>query len=76
MFFRSYARDEANRLKLSGWVRNNRDGTVECFAQGPNDPIEVFIQFLNKGSPYSKVDGVEVRDEQPNPEIKDFRIIY
>lgn len=56
VFFRAYTRDKANQLNLVGWVRNNRDGTVECHVQGPEEAIVEFIDFLHHGSPSSRVD--------------------
>ncbi|MFX0078435.1 MAG: acylphosphatase [Candidatus Hermodarchaeota archaeon] len=76
VFFRAYARDKANQLNLIGWVRNNRDGTVECQAQGPEDAIAEFIEFLHHGSPSSRVDDVVVMDEQYDPNMRDFQITY
>ncbi len=51
VFFRAYTRDKASSLGLAGWVRNNMDGSVECFAQGAEDAIKAFIRFLHQGSP-------------------------
>lgn len=34
VFFRSEAENLAQKLKLTGWIRNNADGSVESFAQG------------------------------------------
>ena len=33
--YRAYAVDEARRLGLTGWVRNQADGTVQTTAVGP-----------------------------------------
>jgi acylphosphatase len=76
VFFRVYTRDKAHQLNLAGWVRNNRDGTVECHAQGPDDGITDFIEFLHSGSPSSRVDDVIVVDEQYDPNLRDFEITY
>jgi len=76
VFFRAYTMEEASRLGLAGWVRNNRDGTVECFAQGPEEAIEEFIRFLHRGSPASRVVKVEVHNEKPNPELRSFKVVY
>ncbi len=76
VFFRVYTRDKANQLNLVGWVRNNRDGTVECQAQGPEKAIVEFIEFLHHGSPSSRVDDVVVKEEQYDPNMHNFRITY
>ncbi|MHA2427383.1 MAG: acylphosphatase [Candidatus Hermodarchaeia archaeon] len=76
VFFRVYTRDKANQLQLTGWVRNNRDGTVECQAQGPNHAVAEFISFLHQGSPSSKVDNVSVNDVPVDANLRDFKITY
>ncbi len=76
VFFRAYTRRTAKALGISGWVRNKSDGTVECFAQGPEPEITEFIKFLYKGSPAARVEGVDITEEQPDIELKDFRIAY
>lgn len=60
--FRSYARDAARDLELTGWVRNRVDGAVEGEAQGEPSGVAKFVAFLEQGSPWSRVTRVEVAD--------------
>jgi len=76
VYFRAFTRDEAEQLGVTGWVRNNPDGSVECFAQAPEDKIEAFIRFLHKGSPGAKVERVQLSEETPQPRLKGFEIQY
>lgn len=76
VFFRAYTRDKAVQLNLAGWVRNKRDGTVECHAQGTNQAIEEFIRFLHQGSPSSYVDDVAVIDVPIETNLRNFVITY
>ncbi|MFW9831190.1 MAG: acylphosphatase [Candidatus Thorarchaeota archaeon] len=76
VFFRAYTRDKAHQLNIVGWVRNNRDGTVECYAQGPDEAIEKFIEFLHHGSPSSQIDDVAIIDVPLDPDIHDFNITF
>lgn len=76
VFFRAYTRDKAHQLNLVGWVRNNRDGTVECLAQGPDQAINEFIEFLHRGSPSAHVDDVAIIDISLDSSLRDFRITY
>ncbi len=76
VFFRAYTRDKANQLNLVGWVRNNRDGTVECHVQGPEEAIVEFIDFLHHGSPSSRVDDVVVMEDQYDQNLRNFKITY
>ena len=61
VFFRKYTKLEADRLGLSGWVRNIRDdgNRVETVACGSSEQLQEFHAFLEKGSPKSTVTAVE-----------------
>ncbi len=72
--FRAFARDEATALKLRGWVRNLPDGRVELAAEGPRKDVEALIAWSHRGSPYGRVDSVEVHWEEARGEPKGFRV--
>jgi acylphosphatase len=40
VFFRDTLRRSAERLGVSGWARNNRDGTVEAVFEGGREAVE------------------------------------
>ena len=58
--YRFFAQDEADRLRLSGWVRNLPTGEVEVVASGPEENLRRLIDRLRKGPTLSRVTGVEV----------------
>lgn len=60
VFFRSRAKEEAERLELVGWVRNKTDGSVEALAQGTRDKLGKFVAWCKKGPPLAKVEKVEI----------------
>jgi acylphosphatase len=72
VFYRARCADEAQRLGVSGWVRNERDGSVRAHFQGDPDAVEALISWCHDGSPRSRVDDVEVRDVGPQP-VAGFR---
>jgi acylphosphatase len=76
VFFRYYTQEEATGRGLKGWVRNLPDGRVEAVLQGDQAALERMIQWCRQGPPSSRVDGVEVRWEDPDPGMADFRIRY
>ena len=47
--FRYTARHAANMYRLTGYVRNDYDGSVTCEVQGDPDAIDAFIRTLNQG---------------------------
>ena len=48
--FRYRASHAANGLGVTGWVRNNSDGTVEMEAQGTEEQINKMLVLINRGS--------------------------
>lgn len=48
--FRYTARDAASARRLTGWVRNLRDGRVEAVCEGEESDIISFLADLKQGS--------------------------
>ena len=76
VFFRSETRHEANRRKVTGWVRNLRDGRVEAVFEGEKDAVEKLIEFCRTGPPGARVTKVEVSWEEYTGEFKGFLMRY
>ncbi|RYG33827.1 MAG: acylphosphatase [Chitinophagaceae bacterium] len=49
VYFRESARKEAEKLHLTGWIRNNTDGSVEGAVFGDPAVIDKFILWCHKG---------------------------
>ena len=60
--FRYYVERAANSLRLTGYVRNLDDGTVEVYAIGSPEQLSDLAGLLWKGPPTADVRGVDVRD--------------
>jgi acylphosphatase len=65
VFFRDSVRRLAERNGVSGWVRNNWDGSVEGVLEGEPDGVERVVAFMQEGPRGARVDRIEVVDEQP-----------
>jgi acylphosphatase len=65
VFYRATCVREAESLGLRGYARNLPDGRVEVLACGEPALVEQFVAWLWKGSPASKVTGVETADADP-----------
>lgn len=76
VFFRKYTQEQANNLKLSGWVRNLPDRSVETVFQGEKKTVEQMLTWLYKGSPYSQVTEVISNEEKVSAELTDFTVRY
>jgi DNA ligase D-like protein (predicted 3'-phosphoesterase) len=60
--FRATTRHRARVLGLTGWVRNEPDGTVAVHAEGPAAAVGELLAFLRAGPRGAAVAGAEVRD--------------
>ena len=74
--FRFFTLRAACALRLSGWVKNLPDGTVEAFAQGEENVLGRFESELMKGPASANVTDLKMFDEIVDSEIVDFQIRY
>jgi len=75
VYYRASCRAEAERLGLSGWVRNTRDGRVEALVEGPREATERLIDWCREGPAFAHVTGIEVRREEP-ANLRGFNVIH
>jgi acylphosphatase len=73
--FRVWTRTEAERLGLSGWVRNEDDGSVTALIVGADDAVSTMMNQLWRGPTGAAVAGVASQDVDPGQEPNGFRII-
>ncbi len=59
--FRYWCYRRARELALTGWVRNNPDGSVSVAAEGERSVLEEFIRQLKVGPSHASVSDVAVR---------------
>ena len=73
--FRGFVWREAERLRLGGFARNLRDGTVEVVSQGPESALEALERVLAQGPPGARVETVDRLEVPPEVEVpKSFHI--
>ena len=70
--FRRFAAREAAALGLSGWVRNEPDGSVSGAAEGPEPALAAFRARLAEGPPFAALarldwEGLDMRSSLPHP---------
>jgi acylphosphatase len=65
VFFRDSCRRVANEYRVSGWVRNLPDGSVEAVFEGSPDAVGALVEWANHGPRTALVSRVDVHDEEP-----------
>jgi acylphosphatase len=58
--FRWEAQHEAERLGVTGWVRNEPDGSVAAHVEGEADAVNDMVVWLRRGPPAARVRDVAV----------------
>ncbi|CDQ39870.1 MULTISPECIES: acylphosphatase [Virgibacillus] len=73
--FRFSAKQKADEIGITGWIRNNPDGTVELEAQGENKQLDQFLKDLSKGlNPAIKVQEVDQSKFESSTNFNSFKI--
>jgi acylphosphatase len=58
--YRDWLQEMAERLDLSGWVRNRFDGSVEAVIVGDDAAVGRMIEACRQGPPLARVDAVDI----------------
>ena len=60
--YRAAFADQAQALRLSGWVRNRMDGSVEAIVAGEKEALDKMIAWAWQGPAAAQVRAVAVAD--------------
>ncbi len=71
--FRAWTAEWAEALGISGWVRNEPDGTVAALIAGPEGAVDAMLSALQDGPPAARVTSVDADAAEP-PEESGFRV--
>jgi acylphosphatase len=74
--FRFSALDEAQRLGLTGWVRNSHHGDVELAAEGDEAQLKCLVTWCHVGPRGALVTDVEQEWLPHTGEFDSFRITH
>lgn len=74
VFFRQGVRAEAERSGLTGWVRNEPDGSVRIVAEGEEENLQKFVEWARLGTEWAKVEKMEVGWREARGNFKDFSV--
>ena len=62
VWYRASTRQKAQELGLSGFVRNEADGSVYAEAEGEEAALQAFIRWCRQGPEQAQVVAVEVEE--------------
>ena len=70
--FRAWIKEEADKLKVFGWVRNASDGSVELFLQGDESSVNHLLALTWEGPNQAEVDDVFTQESEADNLINAF----
>jgi acylphosphatase len=63
VFFRASTKEKADTQNISGFVRNEGDGSVYIEAEGEDENLRNFIQWCRHGPAHARVENCDVKEE-------------
>ncbi|PSQ84919.1 MAG: acylphosphatase [Bacteroidetes bacterium QS_3_64_15] len=72
--FRNFTRTRARRLGVTGWVRNERDGSVRLEAEGARKALESLADAVQEGPRTARVENVDVDWSEATDEFHTFQV--
>lgn len=76
VFFRANTLKFAQEGSVTGWVCNERDGSVKAVFEGDRAKIERVISDCINEQPMARVDDCDIKWEPWSGEFKEFRITH
>lgn len=74
VFYRHFAKEEANKFNIKGWIRNDPDGSVFIVAEGEEKDVDQFLERCKEGTPMATIDKVDVNLEEFVGDMETFEI--
>lgn len=72
--FRNFTQMRARQLGVTGWVRNEDDGSVRLEAEGPRGALEDLAEAVQEGPRLARVEEVELDWDRATDEFEVFRV--
>ena len=72
--YRAFVEHHAYLLRLTGWVRNRWDGTVEVLAEGEPGELEKLLAALYRGPRAADVSNIELEWQPATGEFSSFSV--
>lgn len=74
--YRRFIVDNAQDLGISGYVKNEKDGSVTIFAQGGEQQLNEFLERIKAPPQPITIKGFAEKTVRPNPKMKHFEVKF
>ncbi len=75
VFFRATAQEIARRCDVTGWVRNDRDGSVRCVVEGEADELDRFVAAIERAK-RANIDNTDIKRLDATGEFDGFTVRF
>lgn len=72
--YRVATQKQAQKLGLTGWVKNQLDGNVEIVVEGDIPALSQFVEWAWQGPRFAKVDRIAQTESVASGEFRQFNI--
>lgn len=62
VFFRATTKSMAEKFRITGFVRNEKDGSVAIEAEGEDENLKQFVAWCHRGPQHAVVENVTVQE--------------
>ena len=75
VWYRDSCRNQAEILRVRGWVANRSDGAVEAELEGEPEAVDALIAWMRAGPPRAVVTKVDVTEARGSDDWVGFRVL-
>ena len=76
VFFRQALKVIAKKNNVVGWVRNLIDKRVEAILEGDSKSVNLVVEWAKIGPANSRVDDIQISNEEFRNEFSTFEVLY
>ncbi len=74
VLFREAVKKKADAMQITGWIKNNQDGSLEAVFEGEEARLRKMLAFCREGPPDAVVDTIEEEWDEYAEEFDSFEI--
>ena len=74
--FRYFVQMTAREIGITGWVKNNTDGSVSMEIQGTTEMLDKLTEKIKRGNGVSRVEHMNIEDREIEKGANKFVITY
>lgn len=74
VWFRQSTKNIADQYAVTGWVRNNPEGSVEAVFEGDRSAVQKVVDWCQQGPDMARVDDLLITWHEATGEFSEFQV--